>query len=153
MLRKLNSSQMAVGLLALRTSNPLPQESSWCSFLLEARIQGHRAARRIRWIEICNDLIRSRRSDLQACSILSQPSMLPRTQQFRYWRMASSGKLRREALVRTDISEELNASIIRVTRIGELGTTLAVTGKLSCHPDNGGAEFLRNVGSYKSHTA
>jgi hypothetical protein len=31
------------------------------------------------------------------------------------------------ALVRTDVSEELSASIIRVTRIGELGTTLAVT--------------------------
>jgi hypothetical protein len=30
------------------------------------------------------------------------------------------------ALVRTDISEELGASIIRVTRIGKLGT-LAVT--------------------------
>jgi hypothetical protein len=35
--------------------------------------------------------------------------------------------LRRVALVRTDISEELNAVIIRVTRIGLLGTTLAVT--------------------------
>jgi hypothetical protein len=35
--------------------------------------------------------------------------------------------LRRVALVRTDVSEELNASIIKVTRIGELGTTLAVT--------------------------
>jgi hypothetical protein len=23
----------------------------------------------------------------------------------------------------------------------------------SCHPDEGGAKFLRNVGSYKSHTA
>jgi hypothetical protein len=31
------------------------------------------------------------------------------------------------ALVRTDVSEELSASIIRVTRIGELGTTLALT--------------------------
>jgi hypothetical protein len=40
--------------------------------------------------------------------------------------MASSGMLRRVALVRTDVSEELNATIIRVTRIGELGT-LAVT--------------------------
>jgi hypothetical protein len=30
---------------------------------------------------------------------------------------------RRVALVKTDVSEELNASIIRVTRIGELGTT------------------------------
>jgi hypothetical protein len=35
--------------------------------------------------------------------------------------------LRRVALVRTDFSEELSASFIRVTRIGELGTTLAVT--------------------------
>jgi hypothetical protein len=33
--------------------------------------------------------------------------------------------LRRMALVRTDVSEELSASTIRVTRIGELGTTLA----------------------------
>jgi hypothetical protein len=35
--------------------------------------------------------------------------------------------LRRLALVRTDVSEELSASFIRVTRIGELCTTLAVT--------------------------
>jgi hypothetical protein len=35
--------------------------------------------------------------------------------------------LRHVTLVRTDVSEELSASIIRVTRIGELGTTLAVT--------------------------
>jgi hypothetical protein len=34
--------------------------------------------------------------------------------------------LRRVALVRTDVSEEPSASI-RVTRIGELGTTLAAT--------------------------
>jgi hypothetical protein len=32
--------------------------------------------------------------------------------------------LRRVALVRTDVSEELSSSIITVTRIGELGTTL-----------------------------
>jgi hypothetical protein len=41
--------------------------------------------------------------------------------------MASFGMLRRVALVRTDVSEELSASFIRVTRIGELGTTTAVT--------------------------
>jgi hypothetical protein len=35
--------------------------------------------------------------------------------------------LRRVALVRTNGSEELSASFIRVTRIGELGTTPAVT--------------------------
>jgi hypothetical protein len=34
--------------------------------------------------------------------------------------------LRRVALVRTDVSKELTATFIRVTRIGELGTTLAV---------------------------
>jgi ABC-type taurine transport system substrate-binding protein len=34
-------------------------------------------------------------------------------------------------LVRTDVSEELSASFIRVTRIGELGTTLAVTSNRS----------------------
>jgi hypothetical protein len=41
--------------------------------------------------------------------------------------MPSSGMLRRVFLVRTDVSEERSTSIIRVTRIGELGTTLAVT--------------------------
>jgi hypothetical protein len=35
--------------------------------------------------------------------------------------------LRRVALVRTDVSEELSASFIRVTRICEIRTTLAVT--------------------------
>jgi hypothetical protein len=39
----------------------------------------------------------------------------------------SSGMLRHVALVRTDVSEEHSASFIRVTRIGELGTMLAVT--------------------------
>jgi hypothetical protein len=41
--------------------------------------------------------------------------------------MASSGLLRRVALVRADISEELSASFIRVTGICEFGTTLALT--------------------------
>jgi hypothetical protein len=35
--------------------------------------------------------------------------------------------LRRVTLVRIDVSEELSTSYIRVTRIGELRTTLAVT--------------------------
>jgi hypothetical protein len=41
--------------------------------------------------------------------------------------MASFGMLRRVAFVRPGVSEELSASIIRATKIGELGTTLAVT--------------------------
>jgi hypothetical protein len=41
--------------------------------------------------------------------------------------MVSSGMLRRVALVRSDVSEEPSPSFIRVTRIGKLGTTLAVT--------------------------
>jgi hypothetical protein len=40
--------------------------------------------------------------------------------------MMSFGMLRRVVLVKTDVSEEFSASIIRVTRIGEI-ETLAVT--------------------------
>jgi hypothetical protein len=72
--------------------------------------------------------------------------------------MSFSGTFLRVALIRTDISEELRAFIIRVTRIGELGATLSGTkqttqaAKKYCYPDDGGARFLLNVGSYKSHT-
>jgi hypothetical protein len=41
--------------------------------------------------------------------------------------MPSPGMLRRVALVRTDVSEDLSASFIRATRIDEIGTTVAVT--------------------------
>jgi hypothetical protein len=41
--------------------------------------------------------------------------------------MPSSVMLHRAVLLRTDVSKERNVSIIRVTRIGELGTTSAVT--------------------------
>jgi hypothetical protein len=51
-------------------------------------------------------------------------------------RMAPSGMLHRVALVRTNVSEELTASIIRVTSIGEPGT-FAVT--------NNRRVFLRSV--------
>jgi hypothetical protein len=42
-------------------------------------------------------------------------------------KMQSSGMLLRVVLVRIEVSEEPTTSIIRVTRIGEPGTTLAVT--------------------------
>jgi hypothetical protein len=44
--------------------------------------------------------------------------------------MASFGMLRRVALVRNHVSEELSASFISVTRIGVLGRTLYVTSNL-----------------------
>jgi hypothetical protein len=44
--------------------------------------------------------------------------------------MVSSGMLCRVAPVRTDGSEELSAFFIRVTRIGDLGASLAVTTNL-----------------------
>jgi hypothetical protein len=48
--------------------------------------------------------------------------------------MASSGMLHHVARVRTDVSEELSASFMRVTRIGELGTKLAVTSVVPSSP-------------------
>jgi hypothetical protein len=57
--------------------------------------------------------------------------------------MPSSGMLRRIGLVRTDVLEEFIASIIRVERVIELGTTLILNSVM----------FLRNVASYKSYTA
>jgi hypothetical protein len=50
--------------------------------------------------------------------------------------MVSSGMLRLVALVRIDVSEELNAFFIRVTRISELGTALAVTSNRRTLPRN-----------------
>jgi hypothetical protein len=47
--------------------------------------------------------------------------------------MVSYGMLRLVALVITDVSEELGCSFIRVTRIGELGTTLAATSNRCTH--------------------
>jgi hypothetical protein len=59
--------------------------------------------------------------------------------------MTSSGLLRRVALVRTDVSEEPSTSIIRVTRIGELGTTLAVTSNWCTHAVHVISCDLRNI--------
>jgi hypothetical protein len=76
--------------------------------------------------------------------------------------MVSSGMLRHVAVVRIDVSEEPSVSFIRVTRIGELGTTQAATSNrhmlqrnTKCllqlvlflvhrflAPDEGGARFL-----------
>jgi hypothetical protein len=64
--------------------------------------------------------------------------------------MQSSWTLR-HAVLRTDVSEERIASIIRVTRMGEIGTALAVTSNRSTLRSN--IRSSENVGSYKNQTA
>jgi hypothetical protein len=49
------------------------------------------------------------------------------------------------ALVRPDVSEERRTSIIRLTRIGELGTTLAITSSRRTLRRNPHIVFLRSV--------
>jgi hypothetical protein len=75
--------------------------------------------------------------------------------------MSFSEMLRRVTLIKTDVSDELSASIIRVTKIGEIGTksiccwlrlTLFLVHRF-LSSDDGGVNFLRNIGFYKSHTA
>jgi hypothetical protein len=71
--------------------------------------------------------------------------------------MSSSGVLRRVTLVRTDVSEELSASFIRVTRIGELGTTLALTSNRRTLRDQMSdrqhqlVAFLQTSGLFRGH--
>jgi hypothetical protein len=67
--------------------------------------------------------------------------------------MASSGMLRRVALVRNDVSEELSASIIRVTRIGELPKRRLLQRRNI--PEDGILYSLRrvNLKSYISYTS
>jgi hypothetical protein len=82
--------------------------------------------------------------------------------------MVSPGMLRRVALVRTEVSEEFSASIVRVTKIDELGTLAVTSNRRTLHrlivmvnvPSSPipstlmmEALLLRNVGSYKSRTA
>jgi hypothetical protein len=60
--------------------------------------------------------------------------------------MASSGMFRRVALVRTDVSQKISASFIRVTRIGELGTILAyLATDARCKEIPSEMVFLRSV--------
>jgi hypothetical protein len=59
--------------------------------------------------------------------------------------MAFSGMLRRVALVRNDVSEKLSASIIRVTRIGELRAALAITNNRCMLQRNVVWNFLANL--------
>jgi hypothetical protein len=67
--------------------------------------------------------------------------------------MVSSGMLSRVALARTDVSEELGASFIRVNKIGELGTMQAATSNRRTLRRITWYFFAAYVGSYKSHTA
>jgi hypothetical protein len=64
--------------------------------------------------------------------------------------MVSSGMLSGVALVRTNISEGLRVFLCSVRWL--LVTASVVSSSPIRHPGKGGAKFLRNVSSYKSHT-
>jgi hypothetical protein len=65
-----------VGLM--RQSPFTTQEDSWYSFQRLSRPQGHISDGRIGSIEIYSDLIGNRNCDLPACSMVPQPTTLPR---------------------------------------------------------------------------
>jgi hypothetical protein len=71
---------MAVRLSALRAGRPLPPRNlpgtHFCSRL--SRTQGHSAAGGIRSVEKSNYIIGIRSRDFPACSIVPQPTTLPR---------------------------------------------------------------------------
>jgi hypothetical protein len=71
---------MAVRLSALRAGRPLPpgkfQEYSWYSFLLE--VEATPGLEGLGQLKKSNDLIGIRSRDLPACSIVSQPTTIPR---------------------------------------------------------------------------
>jgi hypothetical protein len=46
-----------------------------------------------------------------------------------------------------------NIEILELFQSKVLRMIVDETGQESCHPNDGGAKFLRNVGSYKNHTA
>jgi hypothetical protein len=62
--------------------------------------------------------------------------------------MVSSGMSRRVALVGTDVPV-----FLRSVRRLLVTASVVPSSPTLCHPDEGGAKFLRNVGSYESHTA
>jgi hypothetical protein len=66
-------------------------------------------------------------NSMQLFEVCNLSLLIFRTGLSRAWRMPSTGMLRFVALASTDVSEVRIASIIRVTRIGELATMLAVT--------------------------
>jgi hypothetical protein len=74
------SRQMALRLWAPRAGRPLsPRKIPGTQFRSRlSRPQGHSAAGRIRSIEKSNDLIGNQTRDLPACSIVPQPTTLPR---------------------------------------------------------------------------
>jgi hypothetical protein len=77
-------TQMAVRLSDLRIRRPLPPRKIPGTHFYQrlSRSQGHSATARIRSIEKSSGLIGNRIRDLPVCSIVPQPTTLPRTPKF-----------------------------------------------------------------------
>jgi hypothetical protein len=71
---------MAVRLSALRAGRPLPPGRFLVLISVKSlsRPQDHNAAGRIRSVEKSSDLIGNRTRDIPACSVVTQPTTLPR---------------------------------------------------------------------------
>jgi hypothetical protein len=90
----------------------------------DIRLDKQRKSKDIRWsLALVNyNSYRHRRISIQ-CPIARET---PLTAKIAYRRMPFAGMLRRGAFVRSNVSEEHIASIIGMTRIGEIGRALAL---------------------------
>jgi hypothetical protein len=140
----------------MQTSVPLiaPRERNMITRLCTCRLSDREVSIRLEWGVLCEDLWsaglpmwRTPWGEADAQMYSNAVWNTHKRKRSSNGRMVSSGMLRRVTFVRNHVSKEFSASFIRVTRIGELGITLAVTSNRrtlrrntqfnSCLPDEG----------------